>query len=108
MQAAEEKVTFDEAKTLCEGKNMQLPVPTTSEENEHRVAKTKIKISNIFKNFLEFSKVFKHFLGFPRIFYSGFPKVVARKGLKNAKFPKVVAFSAQLLLETHYRIFYNF
>ena len=50
--------------------------------------------------------------------YSGFPKVVARKGLKNARFPKVVAFaqpklvaqskavafSAQLLLETHYNI----
>ena len=52
--------------------------------------------------------------------YSGFPKVVARKGLKNAKFPnvvafaqpklvaqpKVVAFSAQLHLETYY-INYN-
>ena len=51
--------------------------------------------------------------------YSGFPKVVSRKGLKNAKFlkvvafaqsklvaqPKVVAFSAQLLLETLYIIF---
>ena len=53
--------------------------------------------------------------------YSVFPKVVARKGLKNGKFPKVVAFaqpklvaqqkvvpfSAQLLLETHYTLIFK-
>ena len=47
--------------------------------------------------------------------YSGFPKVVARKGLKNAKFQKVVAFAqpklvarkTQLLLETYYIFTYQ-
>ena len=65
---------------------------------------------------LENLKNFYFYCQFSYYTYSGFLKVVARKGLKDDKFPKVVAFaqpnlvaqpkvvafSAQLLLETHY------